>query len=204
MFGDSTTARAAPQAAVAARNISFFIFTYFLGTQSDEFVFPLELCASMFSSQTDSFLRSFSRGPRKADPHARVYNPPKDNAIIHYFASTAQGGVKGEFKKNFEAALRPPPRSIPKAAKNLDFIGYRGVCPQFPGYGNGRQATGKLAQKIFDPAFPAPPPAPFRTPARPRTSFRDEGRGKRIGMGDGKRVLDTSLTRFTGLRRMAV
>ena len=60
MFGDSTAANALTAAMEAAAAImSFFIFTYFLGTQSDEFVFPLELCASMFSSQTDSFLRSF-------------------------------------------------------------------------------------------------------------------------------------------------
>jgi len=95
--------------------MSFFIFTYFLGTQSDEFVFPLELRASMFSSQTDSFLRSFSRGPQKADPHSRVYNPPKDNAIIHYFVSTAQGGVKGEFKNFFTPAFHPPPQTSPRA-----------------------------------------------------------------------------------------
>ena len=92
MFGDSIAANALTAAMEATAAImSFFIFTYFLGTQSDEFVFPLELRASMFSSQTDSFLRSFLRGPRKADPHSRVYTPPKDNAIIHYFVSTAQG-----------------------------------------------------------------------------------------------------------------
>ena len=60
---------------------------------------------------------------------------PNDTAIIHYFPSTAQGGVKGEFKKFFVPAFRssPPfhPSSTPKPAQTLDFTAYRGACPQF-------------------------------------------------------------------------
>ena len=192
--------------------MSFFIFTYFLGTQSDEFVFPLELRASMFSSQTDSFLRSFARGPRKADPHSRVYTPPKDNAIIHYFASTAQG-VKCKFLKIFHPRISPIAPNLPqsqpfstsnasplstlrtaaKTPQTLDFIDYRGVCPQFlgeRGMGNvtapcgGLRPMGKQtrrakrvprerAEKNFrPPQSPAPralphPRAPSRAVASP-------------------------------------
>ena len=35
IFADSTQKPAVAQSAAAAANISFFIFTYFLGTQSD-------------------------------------------------------------------------------------------------------------------------------------------------------------------------
>jgi hypothetical protein len=52
MFADSTQRPTVATSAAEAAIMSFFIFTYFLGTQSDEFVFPLELRASMFSSQT--------------------------------------------------------------------------------------------------------------------------------------------------------
>ena len=107
----------------------------------------------MFSSQTDSFLRSFSRGPRKADPHARVYNPPKDNAIIHYFVSTAQGGVKGEFK-NFFAPTSPHLGTDP--TKPLILLAQIAICPE----------SRPQPPRLRPPGRNPPPPATFDTPAR--------------------------------------
>ena len=124
----------------------------------------------MFSSLTDSLPRSLLRGPRKDDLHAQVYNPPKDNAIIHYFASTAQGGVKGEFKKFFVPAFRSSPpfhlSSTPKPAQTLDFTAYRGVCPQSDRVtGTWERVMGMLAEKISPPPFVRRPP-PLRDPPR--------------------------------------
>ena len=122
----------------------------------------------MFSSQTDSLLRSFSRGPRKADPHSRVYNPPKDDAIIAQFASTAQGGVKGEFKNFFAARFppfhhTPPPLRPRNPRKPLILLTIVGSVPKFWGNGERGMGNGEASKKIFRPpqslaarAFPHP------------------------------------------------
>ena len=107
----------------------------------------------MFSSQTDSLLRSFSRGPRKANPHSRVYNPPKDDAIIAQFASTAQGGVKGEFKKFF-AATSPHLGKDP--TKPLILLAQIAICPE------SRPPLPRLRLPGRNP----PPRTASRTPAR--------------------------------------
>ena len=107
----------------------------------------------MFSSQTDSLLRSFSRGPRKADPHSRVYNPPKDDAIIAQFASTAQGGVKGEFK-NFFAPTSPHLGTDP--TKPLILLAQIAICPE------SRPPLPRLRLPRRNP----PPRTASRTPAR--------------------------------------
>ena len=107
----------------------------------------------MFSSQTDSLLRSFSRGPRKADPHSRVYNPPKDDAIIAQFAFTAQGGVKGTFKKIFAPT---PPQLGTDPAKPLILLAQTAICPE----------SRPQLPRLRPPGRNPPPRTASRTPAR--------------------------------------
>ena len=53
--------------------------------------------------------------------------------------------------------------AAPKTPQTLDFIDYRGVCPQsYRVTGTRERVMGMLAGKIFAPAFRAPPPAPPR------------------------------------------
>ena len=48
--------------------------------------------------------------------------------------------------------------AAPKTPQTLDFIDYRGVCPQsYRVTGTGERVMGMLAGKIFAPAFRAPP-----------------------------------------------
>ena len=67
------------------------------------------------------------------------------------------------------ADLHHRPHSTSKTTQTLDFIGYRGACPQsYRVTGTGERVMEMLAGKIFAPAFRAPPPAP----ARPSAPFR--------------------------------
>jgi hypothetical protein len=62
--------------------------------------------------------------------------------------------------------------AAPQTPQTLDFIDYRGVCPQsYRVTGTWERVMGMLAGKIFAPAFRAPPPRPSARPAR-----RDIGR----------------------------
>ena len=57
--------------------------------------------------------------------------------------------------------------AAPKTPQTLDFIDYRGACPQsYRVTGTWERVMGMLAEKIFAPAFRAPPPAPPRPSAR--------------------------------------
>jgi len=71
----------------------------------------------------------------------------------------------------------PRPRVAPKTAQTLDFIDYRGVCPQsYRVTGTGERVMEMLAGKIFAPAFRAPPPAPARYSAPFRVLSRFSAR----------------------------
>ena len=83
----------------------------------------------------------------------RVYNPPKDNTIIHYFASTAQGGVKGEFK-NFFTPTSPHLGTDP--TKPLILLAQIAICPE----------SRPQLPRLRPPGRNPPPPAASRTPAR--------------------------------------
>ena len=89
----------------------------------------------------------------------------------------------GEGGQIFHEELRnfPPPRSAlhprsaPETAQTLDFIGYRGVCPQFyRGTGNGERETGMPAKKFSSTPISrlTRPSTPPRVSARPSAPFR--------------------------------
>ena len=74
------------------------------------------------------------------------------------------------------AAFRPAPPLHPKTAQTLDFIGYRGVCPQFfgeRGMGNGERGS---RQNFFRPPKISPVRALLRPRARPNRRASETGR----------------------------
>ena len=119
--------------------------------------------------------RSFSRGPWKADPHSRVYYPPKRQRNYTLFrVRRARGQV--EIFKNFFRPHLPPRASAPrqKPRKPLILLAIAGSVPKFSGNGERGMGSGKAGKKNFSSAQnflrsrPSPPPRAAEPPSHHR------------------------------------